>query len=38
MMGEWAEAAGAKLTVTSQPGHGTEVTLRWPGGQKDESL
>jgi two-component system nitrate/nitrite sensor histidine kinase NarX len=29
MMRERAEAAGALLTITSQPGHGTEVTLRW---------
>jgi signal transduction histidine kinase len=29
MMRERAEAAGALLTVTSQPGHGTELTLRW---------
>jgi len=29
MMHERAEAAGALLTVTSQPGHGTELTVRW---------
>jgi PAS domain S-box-containing protein len=29
IMRERAEAAGALLTVTSQPGHGTELTLRW---------
>lgn len=29
MMRERAESAGAVLTVTSQPGHGTELTLRW---------
>ena len=29
MMRERAEAAGAQLTVTSQPGHGTELTIRW---------
>ena len=29
MMRERAEAAGALLTVTSQPGHGTELTIRW---------
>jgi signal transduction histidine kinase len=28
-MHERAEAAGAQLTVTSQPGHGTELTIRW---------
>jgi PAS domain S-box-containing protein len=29
MMHERAEAAGAQLTVTSQPGQGTELTIRW---------
>ncbi|HSB89054.1 MAG TPA: histidine kinase [Anaerolineales bacterium] len=29
MMGERAEAAGARLTVTSSPGHGTEISVRW---------
>jgi PAS domain S-box-containing protein len=29
MMRERAEAAGAQLTVTSQPGHGTELAMRW---------
>jgi PAS domain S-box-containing protein len=29
MMRERAEAAGALLTVMSQPGHGTELTIRW---------
>jgi PAS domain S-box-containing protein len=29
MMRERAEAAGALLTVTSQPGHGTELTICW---------
>jgi PAS domain S-box-containing protein len=29
MMRERADAAGALLTVTSQPGHGTELTVRW---------
>ena len=29
MMRERAEAAGAQLTVTSQPAHGTELTMRW---------
>ena len=37
MMRERAEAAGAQLTVTSRPGHGVEVTLRWPGGAKQEA-
>jgi signal transduction histidine kinase len=38
MMRERAEAVGAQLTVTSRPGHGTEVTLRWPGTPKQEAL
>jgi PAS domain S-box-containing protein len=38
MMRERAEAVGAQLMVTSQPGQGTEVTLRWPGPAKKESL
>ena len=29
MMRERAEAAGAQLTVMSQVGHGTELTIRW---------
>jgi two-component system nitrate/nitrite sensor histidine kinase NarX len=29
MMHERAEAVGAILSVTSQPGHGTEITMRW---------
>ncbi len=29
MMRERAEAVGALLTVTSQPGHGTEITICW---------
>jgi two-component system nitrate/nitrite sensor histidine kinase NarX len=29
MMRERAEAVGALLSVTSQPGHGTELTIRW---------
>jgi two-component system nitrate/nitrite sensor histidine kinase NarX len=29
MMRERAEAVGARMTVTSRPGHGTEVTLLW---------
>jgi PAS domain S-box-containing protein len=38
MVRERAEAVGAQLTITSQPGHGTEVTLRWPGTPKQEAL
>ncbi len=29
MMRERAEAVGAALSVTSQPGHGTDITIRW---------
>ena len=29
MMRERAEAVGAELTVTSQPGKGTEIAIRW---------
>jgi two-component system nitrate/nitrite sensor histidine kinase NarX len=29
MMRERAEAAGAKFTITSQPGYGTELILQW---------
>jgi PAS domain S-box-containing protein len=29
MMYERSEAAGAELSVTSQPGHGTELKIRW---------
>ena len=29
MMRERAEAVGAQLSVTSQPGHGTELIIRW---------
>jgi PAS domain S-box-containing protein len=29
MMRERAEAAGVELSVTSQPGHGTEIAIRW---------
>jgi two-component system nitrate/nitrite sensor histidine kinase NarX len=29
MMRERAEAVGALLTIMSQPGHGTELTIRW---------
>ncbi|KAF0107981.1 MAG: Uncharacterized protein FD146_1279 [Anaerolineaceae bacterium] len=38
MMREHAEAAGALLTVTSQPGHGTELTIRWAKTPLKESL
>jgi signal transduction histidine kinase len=29
MMRERAEDVGALLSVTSQPGHGTELSIRW---------
>jgi two-component system nitrate/nitrite sensor histidine kinase NarX len=29
MMHERAEGVGARLTIASQPGHGTELTIRW---------
>ena len=38
MMRERAEATGALLSVTSQPGHGTELTLRWTEAEKKEAL
>jgi PAS domain S-box-containing protein len=38
MMLERAEAVKAQLTVTSQPGSGTEVRLCWPGASKKEAL
>jgi signal transduction histidine kinase len=38
MMHERAEAVKAQLTVTSQPGSGTEVRLCWPGIPKKEAL
>jgi two-component system nitrate/nitrite sensor histidine kinase NarX len=37
MMRERAEAVNAQLTFTSRPGHGTEVTLHWPGTLKQEA-
>ena len=38
MMRERAEAVGAQLSVTSQPGQGTELILRWAGTGKKENL
>ena len=38
MMRERAEAAGALLSVTSQSGHGTELTIRWTQTPPKESL
>jgi signal transduction histidine kinase len=37
-MRERAEAVGALLSVTSQPGHGTELTMRWTKTPLKESL
>ncbi|MBI5352725.1 MAG: PAS domain S-box protein [Chloroflexi bacterium] len=38
MMRERAEAADASLTITSQPGRGTELTIRWTQTPPKESL
>jgi signal transduction histidine kinase len=38
MMRERAEAVGALLTLTSQPGHGTELVMRWTKAQEKETL
>ena len=37
MMRERAEAVGALLSVTSQPGHGTELTIRWDKARPKEA-
>jgi signal transduction histidine kinase len=37
MMRERAEAVGARLTVTSQPGHGTELTMCWTEAENKEA-
>jgi PAS domain S-box-containing protein len=37
MMRERAETVGALLTVTSQPGHGTELAVRWREAPKQEN-
>ena len=36
MMRERAESAGAQLSVTSQPGHGTEFIMRWTNDPQKE--
>jgi len=36
MMRERAEAAGAQLSITSQPGHGTEFIMRWTNDPQKE--
>jgi len=38
MMYERAEAVGALLTVTSQPGHGTELVMRWAEDPQKEAV
>jgi len=38
MMRERAEAVGAQLSVTSRPGHGAELTLRWAKIPHEEAL
>jgi PAS domain S-box-containing protein len=37
MMHERAEGVGARLSITSQPGRGTELTIRWTEAGKKES-
>jgi PAS domain S-box-containing protein len=38
MMRERAESVGAHLSITSQPGHGTEVTVRWTNPSSMEAV
>jgi two-component system nitrate/nitrite sensor histidine kinase NarX len=38
MMRERAEAVGADLSVTSRPGHGTELIARWTKPSSDEAV
>lgn len=38
MMQERAEGVGALLAITSQPGHGTELTIRWKDTLSKEAL
>ncbi|HLA07860.1 MAG TPA: GAF domain-containing sensor histidine kinase [Anaerolineales bacterium] len=38
MMRERAEAAGTLLSVTSQPGHGTELIMHWTNNPRKETL
>jgi signal transduction histidine kinase len=38
MMRERAETVGALLTVTSQPGHGTELVVHWREAPKQETV
>ena len=37
MMRERAAAIGAKLSIASQPGHGTEITIRWAATQEEKA-
>jgi two-component system nitrate/nitrite sensor histidine kinase NarX len=37
MMHERAEAVGALLSITSRPGHGTELMIRWTGAPPKEA-
>jgi len=38
MMRERAETVGARLTVTSEPGRGTELYIRWREAPKQEAV
>ena len=38
MMSERTESVGAQLSITSQPGHGTELTVRWAKPSQKEAL
>ena len=38
IMRERAEAIGAVLSVTSEPGHGTEITIRWTEASEHKAL
>ncbi len=37
MMNERATAVGAELSITSQPGHGAEIVIRWVKSQEQEA-
>ena len=37
MMRERAAAVGATLSIASQPGHGTEIVVRWVETQEQEA-
>jgi signal transduction histidine kinase len=37
MMHERAKAVDAQLSITSQPGHGTELTIRWTEAEKKDA-